>query len=141
MTRGLHPHTRLQRAETHESDWTLADPDKPLEFQEPPPRAVAKGLAAVFLALILSMAGVAGLLALLEKRTAIGADRAAAHFRTAGPPLLPDPRTALERERAAHPEPVGIEEAMGAVSAEGWGETELPPSRAEIALDRTKANQ
>ena len=139
MTRGLHPHTRLQRAKTQDDSWRLADGDSLVERRGPPPGSVAKAIAAVFATLLLCMAGVALLLTVLERRAPIDARTSAQRFRSAGPPLLADPARSLRQERASHATPDGIDHAMRTVVNSGWAEPMPPPSRAETAIARVKA--
>lgn len=149
MTRGLHPHTKPQRAKGDDGGWQVPDGEA-IEHRDVPPRRVAQALAGTLFALLASLAGVAVLFNAIEQQQPIRAGDAEARFRTAGPPLAPAPRAeriaveapALERLRETRGTgQAAIDRAMREVVADGWADNSTPPSRATTALDRAEAEQ
>ena len=149
MIRGLHPHTKPQRASYDGGSWEVPDGDG-IEDRDVPPRRVAQALLGTLVALLAILAGVAVLFSAIEGKKPIGASQAEARFRTAGPALAPDPRTEriaveasafgrlLETRGAGQ---TAIDRAMREVVDEGWETTGSQPSRAATALDRAEAEQ
>jgi hypothetical protein len=139
MVPGLHENTRPQRKGR---DGAWADPGgDAFEPRDAPPRWVGLGIAGLIVALALSVALVLGFTSASRPRTSLHADGARARFHTPAPGLETDPpagRLALER---AHPAPSGaaLEAAMRAVVAQGWGDTDPAPDRAETAMKRAEA--
>lgn len=142
MTRGLHPHTRPQRAKGAKDRWRTPSPGAAVERQEPPPAVVAKVLAGVFAALLVSMAAVALLLRTIDQRAPVGPRQAERRFDSAAPPLLSSPEGALRMSERIHaPAEPALESAMRETAREDWDEAGPPPDRAETAMERTEARE
>lgn len=143
MTRGLHPQTRPQRAESADGSWCVPRKES-FETSDAPPRRVALALGGLLGLLCLSLAGNALPLADLRPSAPLGAEQARARFHTAAPRLLADPDTGHVEQSAFGPltaEP-SLARAMDQVVREGWRERSAPPpSRGATALDRASKRQ
>ncbi len=141
LTRGLHPKTRPQR-EGRPGHWAaLLRTANQVEYSDAPMRAVAITLGLAILLVLIVVGGVLIFTSAIKPRTPLMAGTAAAHFKTAGPPLLATPedqRSALEKAHSG-PGDAAIERAMDQVVRQGWGETAPPPGRATVAMGRAKA--
>ena len=149
MIRDLHPHTNPQRADSPEN---VPERSRKLGYEpsEYPPGRVGQGLAALFLFIGLSAAGIALFLwGIGPAHPPLSAAQSAARFTSPAPPLEADPRA--ERLRLEMPDRDrllgdrrgrrSIREAMRAVATQGWGEEQAPPSPAETARHRAEAAQ
>lgn len=143
MTRGLHPKTRPQR-DGRPGHWAVPlRADDRVEHRDAPMGSVAKGLAWIAAGLLAIVAAVLIFTSAIKPRTPLMAGTAATRFHAPAPPLLVAPqadRAMLERAHAG-PGDAAIERAMDAVIRQGWGDTQPPPSRDDVAMSRAKAGR
>jgi hypothetical protein len=137
--RGLHPHTRPQRAKRGKR-WAQPARDAPLEYRDAPMGAVGWALAGAVAALLLIIASTLLFVHLGEPPRPFVAPPPHAGFDTTAPPLLASPERELQSVARLHPAPneVALNAAMAEVVRRGWSDPEPAPDRAATAAERAQ---